>query len=191
MKAIAQNGQTLIDMAVQYTGGIDSVFDILDSNPLLVMDMSIAGGTVVIIPDRVINKAVVQYYADNDIVPMSGLGEDQVITQNDMNTIKQDTNYSLAGGDKEFDRVQLYFLRDLLTVQVRYTGVTADTVEFAVDQSLDGENWSQIPYCSYTLDKTKDTHTFNIVGIVTGFVRGHIRVPDASAGTIDHITFMT
>ena len=186
---IAKNGQTVIDIAIQYLGGIDAVFDILDANSSLALDLSIPVGTTVYIPDAAVNKAVAAYFERNAISPVSGLGEDQVITQNDMNTIQQNVNYNIAGGDREFDRVQLFFLRDLLTVQIRYTSLSTETVVFAVDQSLDGENWTEVPYCSYILDRTKDTHTFNIVGILTNFVRGHIRVPDTSTGTIDHIIF--
>lgn len=190
-KVTAKSGQTVIDLAMQYLGGIDLVFEILDANESLVLDQSIPAGTIVYLPEKKVNKAVAAYYADNDIVPVSGLGEDMTIIENDMNTVQQDVNYNLAGGDREFDRVQLFFLRDLLTVQVRYSDLDKANVVFAIDQSLDGQNWTEVPYCTFTLDPLKDTHTFNIVGILTNFVRGHIRTPESTTGTIDHIIFKT
>ena len=189
---IAQSGQTPFDIAIEHLGGIDTVFELLDANPGLRLDLSIPAGTVVVIPaGAAVNKMVAEYFASNNLHPVSGIGEEAVITQDDMNNIKQDLNYDLSQGDKQFDRVQLFFLRDLLSVQISYSNLSADTVVFSIDQSLDGESWSEVPYCSFILNPLTDNHTFNIVGILTNFVRGHIQTPDATTGTINHIIFKT
>jgi hypothetical protein len=187
----ALSGQTLFDIAIQELGGIESVFSLLDINPGLQLDLSIPAGTVVNVPDAMVNKRIAAYFAENNLRPVSGMGDESVITQDDMNNIKQDVNYDLSQGAKEFDRVQLFFLRDLLSVQIAYSGLSTGTVVFSIDQSLDGENWSEVPYCSYVLDPTKEVHTFNIVGILTNFVRGHLQTPDATTGTINHIIWKT
>lgn len=192
MKTItARAGQTIFDLAVRELGGIEAVFDILDANDQLQLDLSIPAGTEVIIPDKMVSKRVAEYFTTNDIYPVSGMGDESVITQDDMNNIKQDLDYDLSQGDKEFDRVQLFFLRDLLTVQISYSDLSTGTVVFSIDQSLDGENWSEIPYCSFILDPETDTHVFNVVGVLTNFVRGHIQTPDSTTGIINHIIFKT
>lgn len=187
----ALSGQTLFDIAIQELGGIETVFSLLDANPGLQLDLSIPDGTVVNVPDAMVNKRIAAYFAENNLRPVSGIGEESVITQDDMNNIKQDLNYDLSQGDKEFGRVQLFFLRDLLSVQVSYSNLSQESVVFSIDQSLDGENWSEVPYCSYVLDPTKEVHTFNIVGILTNFVRGHVQTPDATTGTINNIIWKT
>jgi len=187
----AYDNQSLFDIAIQETGAIESVWDLLDVNPALQIDLSIPAGITVTIPDVVLKSRVVQYFSENNIHPISGLGDESLITQNDMNTIKQDLDYNLNGGNREFDGIRLFFLHDMLSVQIVYSGITADTVMVSVDQSLDGVNWTTIPYVSQVLDKTKDAHTFNIIGLLTDFVRLHLSVPDASDGTITSVTWKT
>jgi len=187
----AYDNQSLFDIAIQETGAIESVWDLLDVNPALQIDLSIPAGITVTIPDVVLKSRVVQYFSENNIHPISGLGDESLITQNDMNTIKQDLDYNLNGGNREFDGIRLFFLHDMLSVQIVYSGITADTVVVSVDQSLDGVNWTTIPYVSQVLDKTKDAHTFNIIGLLTDFVRLHLSVPDASDGTITSVTWKT
>lgn len=192
MKTItSQSGQTLFDLSIQELGGIEAVFDLLDANEQLQLDLSVPAGTRVVIPSYFVNKRIAEHFLSNNISPVSGIGEEAVITHDDMNNIKQDLNYNLALGDKEFDRIQLFFLRDILSVQIAYASLSGDDVVFSIDQSLDGENWSEIPYCSYVLDPAKDTHIFNIVGILTNFVRGHIVNPSNATGTINHIIWKT
>jgi len=187
----AYDNQTLFDIAIQETGAIESVWDLLDANNALALDLSIPAGTPVVIPDVVLKTRVVQYFSENNIHPIGGLGDESIVTQNDMNTVKQDFDYNLNGGNKEFDGIRLFFLHDMLSVQIVYTGITADTVVVSVDQSLDGINWTTIPYVSQVLDKTKDAHTFNIIGLLTDFVRLHLSVPDASIGVITSVTWKT
>ena len=192
MKTIkATVDQTLFDIAIQETGSIETVFDILDLNPGMVLDCALQASTVVYVPDTIMDPKVVDYFTFNNIKPVSSIGADQVITQNDLNNMKQDFDYDLSGGDHQFAGVRLFFLHDQLSVQIVYNGITADTVVVSVDQSLDGVNWTTIPYVNQVLDKTKPAHTFNIIGLLTDYVRLHVEVPDASDGVINSVTWKT
>ena len=188
---LAQNDQTLFDLALQELGSIEGVWAMLDANIGLQVDLSVPAGYPVRIPDTVINSRVVDYYVKNSIRPVSGLDNESVITQNDLNNMKQDFDYDLSGGDHQFAGVRLFFLHDQLSVQIVYDGITADTVVVSVDQSLDGVTWTTIPYVNQVLDKTKPAHTFNIIGLLTDFVRLHVEVPDASEGVINSVTWKT
>jgi len=160
-------------------------------NPGLELDLSVPTGYKVAIPDFVLNARVVDYYKNNSIKPVSGLDDDVIITQNDLNTMKQDFDYDLDAGSMEFPKVKLDFLHDNLTVQIAYEGITADTVVASIDQSLDGENWTSIPYVNQILDRTKTVFTFNIIGLLTDYARLHIEVPDSSSGTIKSVIWKT
>ncbi|MCX6266551.1 MAG: hypothetical protein NTW16_04240, partial [Bacteroidetes bacterium] len=157
----------------------------------LVMDLSVPAGVKVRIPQAVRNSRVVDYYVRNGIKPVSGLDEEAVVTQNDYNNMKQDLDYNLEGGDKEFAGVRLFFLHDQLSVQIAYEDISTETVVASVDQSLDGVNWTTIPYVNQVLDRTKPAHTFNIIGLLTDFVRLHVAVPDSSQGIIRSVTWKT
>jgi hypothetical protein len=185
----AKNNQTLLDLAIQELGSMTGIWDILDANVGLQIDLSVPAGYKVRIPDSVIDSRVVEYFSRNNINPISGLGDEALVTQNDLNNMKQDLDYNLAGGEHMFAGVRLFFLHDNLSVQIVYEDVTASTVVVSVDQSLDGVNWTSVPYVSQVLDKTKPAHTFNIIGLLTDYVRLHVEVPDASTGTIKSVTW--
>ena len=188
---VAAANQTLFDLALQSLGAVEGVWDLIDANPGLALDMSVPAGFRVMAPDKAINARVVDYYSRNAICPVSGLDEEVTLTFNDMNTIPQILDYDLTGGSKEFNKVWLNFLHDMLTVQVVYEGIDAEDVVATVDQSLDGVNWTTIPYVNQILDNTKEAHTWNIVGLLTNYVRLHIEVPTSSGGIIKSVTWKT
>lgn len=182
---IALQDQTLFDIALQEMGSIEGVFDILASNAFLRLDMAIAAGTKILVPETVINASVVDYYTRNNIKPVSGLGEEISINQDDMIQIKQIVAYDASGGNKSFDGVRLSNLGDELSVQINYVSLTG-AVTLYVEQSLDGIAFSPIANASAVLDDAKVTYTFNISGLVTDFTR--IRLEAAGAtGTINEI----
>ena len=183
---IALSGQTLFDIALQEMGSIEGVFDILDANAFLRLDMAIASGTKVLVPDKIINSAVLDYYTRNNIKPVSGIGEEISITQQDMIQIKQVVDYDLADGDNSFEGVRLANLGDELSVQINYADL-AGNVGVYVEQSLDGINYSSIIGATFQLDEAVTTHTFNISGLVTNFVRLRINVLTTATGTIDEL----
>jgi hypothetical protein len=192
MKTItANNNQTLFDLSLQTMGSIEGIWSLLDANPGMVADMSVPAGTRIVVPQPALNARVVEYYARYNIMPVSGLDEEMTLTFNDMNTIPQILDYDLAGGSKEFNKVWLNFLHDVLTVQMVYEGITANDVVASVDQSLDGINWTPIPYVNQVLDKTKPGHTWNIYGLLTNYVRLHVQLENASAGIIKSVTWKT
>lgn len=186
---IAESGQTIADIAIQEMGDVAGSFDILDLNPYLRLDMAIPAGTPVFVPDTVINAQVVDYYTRNGIKPASGLGEEIELNLEDMTYVTQKLNYNLAGGDHEFDGIRLWNLKDKLTVQVNYTGVTSNKVSVALSQSLDGLTYDPVPGGQYTLDQTKESHTFNVIALQTNYVRAEVILLESSAGTIDSIVF--
>jgi len=187
---IAQNGQTLFDIALQEMGSVEGVFDILDSNPFLRLDMAIPAGTKVLVPDTVLQPGIVDYYTRNSIHPASGLGEEVSITDEDMINLIQKVAYDLSEGSTEFDGVRLWNLRDALTAQIDYTGIADGDVTVFIEQSLDGIDYSPVEGAEQVLDFEKTTHTFNIFALVTNFCR--VRVETASGdGSIDEITWRT
>ena len=188
---IAENGQTIFDIAMQEMGSIEGVFDILENNAFLRLDMAIAAGTRVLVPDKVINSGVVDYYTRNNIKPASGLGEEININQNDMINITQNVAYDLSAGNKSFDGVRLANLGNILTVQIDYTGIAAQDIHVYVEQSLDGVDYSAVTGANQVLDSAKPSHTFNITGLLTNFCRVRVEVVSAGDGTIDEIIWRT
>lgn len=67
-------GQNLTDIAIRYSGSIESLFDIAVANNLSVIDerngKNIKAGDTVIIPS-VYDKRVVNYFVRNEIEPAS------------------------------------------------------------------------------------------------------------------------
>lgn len=192
---IAQSGQTLFDIALQAMGDVSGVFDILAVNAFLRLDMAIPEGTVVFVPDMVINAQVVDYYERNGIVPVSGLGEEVTLNSEDMINIKQDLNYSVSGGNKIFDPVRLWNLKNYLTVQVNYSNLqgtpvdSGDGAHIQLDQSLDGVIFSPIAGASVTLDVSLSSCTFNLTDLQTNFVRARLTLDIQMTGKIDEIIY--
>lgn len=71
-----QHNQTLIDIALQYTGTVETIFEILQANPRFEIDSQPPAGTEIEIPQHAIkagNAIVKGFYADNYIVPASAI----------------------------------------------------------------------------------------------------------------------
>ena len=64
---IAQNGQSLWDIAVQHCGAADAAFSVAELNGLLPTSLPKAGETLKV-PDAE-NKKVAKHYAEHGIVP--------------------------------------------------------------------------------------------------------------------------
>ena len=69
---LSQNGQNIWDIALQYMGSADAVFDILKLNPTLRIDSTIEANTEIFIPDKAVNQRICDYYAAGNIVPATG-----------------------------------------------------------------------------------------------------------------------
>ena len=194
----AQQGQTVFDIAMQYMGSVMGVFDILELNVFLRLDMAIPAGTVVFVPNTVINARITDYYARNGIVPVSGLGEEVDLNPEDMINIVQKLDFQIESGTHNFDGVRLWNLKNMLTVQVNYAlgpqipnyvpGI--DDVLFSLEQSLDGVNYVPVQSTTISLSPTLQSYIYNLLDLQTNFVRGHVIVNGvAVGGSINEIIF--
>ena len=189
--AIAYNNQTVFDLAIEKTGSIESVFSFLESNKALCLDLSIPAGYRISLPDKTINADVVDYFQRGGLHVISGIGQEIVLSDEDMSCIKQTLQYNLSAGPKSFPAVRLYNLSDHLTVQINYSGLSSAGVRIYIDQSLDGINFSVIPEGESILDPLVGTHTYNIIGLSTKWVRARIEMEMACEGFIHEIFFYT
>jgi hypothetical protein len=200
MKSVQANtNQTLFDIALRETGSIEGVFDLLEANSQLRLDLAVPTGTKVMLPGPGAYGKVIDYYSRNSIKPVSGLGEDVQLSDEDLTMIIQNLDYNLVNGDHEFDRVRLFNLRDRLTVQINYSGIGDgdpdqdpprdwhEKVKIFIDQSLDGINFSHVPRSQIYLDPDVETHTYNIIGLLTNYVRACVQLVDPSVGIIHQI----
>lgn len=183
----AVTGQTLFDIALQEMGSAEGVFDILNSNPFLRLDMAIPGKTIVLVPEIILQQPVVDYYTLNGIKPVSGLGEEVTLNEEDMINITQTIEHELSDGDKSFNGVRLWNLMGNLTVQVDYSNVVVSNVHVYIEQSLDGISYSPVPSQDSALDPAETTITFNITDLLTNFCRVRVEVGDAISGMINEI----
>jgi hypothetical protein len=190
MKVItAITGQTLFDIALQEMGSVEGAFDILGINAFLRLDMSIPSGTQVLVPDKVINPAVVDYYVRNNVKPVSGLGEEIVLNLEDMINIPQVLMYDLSGGSRDFEGIRIWNLRDKITIQVEYHDFP-DNVDLFIEQSLDGVQWDPIMLdgepLKTILTSGDSSKTLNVTSLLTNFIRARVEVVDQT-GIIDKI----
>jgi hypothetical protein len=195
----AQSGQTVFDIALQEMGSIAGVFDLLEANPELQLDLEVPAGTRVNKPTLVVNNLVADYFSRNVINPVSGMGEEVQLSEKDLIMVVQNLEYDLVNGDCEFNRVRLYNLRERLTVQINYTGLGdgdlshdpaldwSQKVKMYIDQSLDGINFSHVPWSMVYLDPDVEIHTYNIIGLLTNYVRACVYLDAPSKGIIHQI----
>ncbi len=74
----AQHNQTMLDVALQHTGSVETIFDILQANPGVELCDQPAPGTEIEIPEHAIkagNVLVKNFYTENYIVPASAVIE--------------------------------------------------------------------------------------------------------------------
>mgnify|MGYP000006227300 CR=1 FL=1 len=69
MKIEVLSNQTLSDIALQVYGDIEGVFSLAVDNGLSVTDELHPGQVIEYYPEKVINKAIVQYYSAREIYP--------------------------------------------------------------------------------------------------------------------------
>jgi hypothetical protein len=184
---LTSENQTVWDLALQYMGSAEGVFDILALNAFLRLDIALAEGQEVFIPDTILNEEVVNYYDQYSIIPATGTGELLTLTDNDMVKITQDISYYLTNGATALPGVRIVNLKGDLTVQIDYSISPDPHVVIHVEQSLDGLQWSSINGSGYTLDPAKESHTYNIKGLLTDYVR--VVIDQTGVGTINQITW--
>jgi len=80
MKIVVLNNQTLLDIAIQEYGTIESVFELAIANDLSITD-ELATGTILLIPEFstltnepiITNKEILNYYKKNKIKPATAM----------------------------------------------------------------------------------------------------------------------
>jgi hypothetical protein len=176
--------QSVFDIALQATGSVEGVFDLLKANTGLQLDSHIAPGTILQLPGEAVKQEIVDYYFKNNIKPATGniAGLPEYKKEEEM--IKVQYNYDLAGGSKALEGVRLYNLNGNMTVQINYEALNADDVSVSLEMSLDGFNYSAIPEASYQLDKSLQSHSFIFYGFWTSYIRLKVDVGSATAGKI-------
>lgn len=189
MKTItALTGQTVFDIAIQEMGSVEGIFEILEVNAFLRIDMAIPAGTRVLVPERIISAPVQDYYTRNNLKPASGIGEEISIIDQDMIYATQKVLYDLSGNEKAFEPVRLWNLDNgNLTIQINYEDVTEASNIIQVEQSLDGINFTPIEETIVMLDEEVNTHTYNLTGMLTNYCRIRISPDSSETGTINEI----
>jgi len=77
MQVISGIQQSVFDIALQYHGSIESVFDITKANNLSI-DEAVPGNLLLTMSDKPINRMIVDYYKENGIKPSTGFVEGQL-----------------------------------------------------------------------------------------------------------------
>lgn len=69
MQITALHNQSLLDLALQHTGTIDSVFEFASANSLNITDDVVAGKTLVLPAEAFSNKDILAYYTAKNLQP--------------------------------------------------------------------------------------------------------------------------
>ncbi len=178
--------QSVFDIALQAYGSVEGVFDILKANAGLQLDSHIAPGTILQLPGDVVKQEIVDYYKKNNIKPATGaLPSLPEFINNDM--LKQILNYDLADGDHVFAGLKLINLNLNATVQLNYSNINSADVQVSLEMSLNGLDFDPVPGSAQTLDNTKDSHSWIIIGLITNYIRLKVIVNTATAGMLDEL----
>ena len=69
MTVTALHNQSLLDLALQHTGTIESVFELAEANALNINDDVVAGKTLVLPAEAFSNKDILNYYTAKNLQP--------------------------------------------------------------------------------------------------------------------------
>lgn len=106
-----------------------------------------------------------------------------------MTLIIQKPNYAVAGGDHNFDTVQVN--GDKAIVQVVYSAVDTSDVQLELHQSVSGASYDLVEQTAVAIDKDKPSHSWNVRGLVPGvFLRAGVVKGTATAGIIETISYL-
>lgn len=186
-------GQTLFDIALQEMGSPGGVWDLLELNPALRLDVVIPTATTVFVPDTVIKPAVVDYYSRNNIKPISEIGSEVVYVEKGVDVI-QLVNYGVSMGSKNFDGIGPFDVFNIKSVTVEYSFDPEEgiVVSCRLQKSDDGVAWVDIDDTDDTLDASESIYTYNLTGVNSKYIRFCIETEAVeSTGTIDKITYTT
>lgn len=80
MTITALHNQSLLDLALQHTGTIESVFELAEANALNITDDVVAGKTLALSDEAFTNKDILAYYTAKNLQPATAFSkeDDQV-----------------------------------------------------------------------------------------------------------------
>ena len=88
------HNQSLLDIAVQYTGTIENAFKIAVANGLSLTDELQPGAQLIIPADAEMNNDVVNYFSAKGIQPATGLTENDLLIEQ---TVQRGIGYMQIG----------------------------------------------------------------------------------------------
>jgi hypothetical protein len=76
MTITALHNQSLLDIALQHTGSIESVFEFAEANSLNITDDVQAGKTLVLPTEAFSNKDILNYYTSKNLQPATAFSKE-------------------------------------------------------------------------------------------------------------------
>lgn len=82
MKITALHNQSLLDLALQHTGTIESVFEFAEANTLNITDDVVVGNNLVLPAEAFTNKDILGYYTAKNLQPATAFTkEDEKVSK--------------------------------------------------------------------------------------------------------------
>ena len=76
MTITAQHNQSLLDLALQHTGSIESVFEFAEANAINITDDVVAGKTLALPAEVFTNKDILAYYMAKNLQPATAFSKE-------------------------------------------------------------------------------------------------------------------
>ena len=76
MTITAQHNQSLLDLALQHTGSIESVFEFAEANAINITDDVVAGKTLALPTEVFTNKDILAYYTAKSLQPATAFSKE-------------------------------------------------------------------------------------------------------------------
>lgn len=76
MTITAQHNQSLLDLTLQHTGSIESVFEFAEANAINITDDVVAGKTLALPAEVFTNKDILAYYTAKNIQPATDFSKE-------------------------------------------------------------------------------------------------------------------
>ena len=76
MTITALHNQSLLDLALQHTGTIESIFELAEANALNITDDVIAGKTLALSDEAFTNKDILAYYISKNLQPATAFSKE-------------------------------------------------------------------------------------------------------------------
>ena len=78
MQITVLHNQSLLDLALQHTGTIESAFEIAEANALNITDDVVAGKALVLPAESFTNKDILAYYTAKNLQPATAFSNEDV-----------------------------------------------------------------------------------------------------------------